>query len=66
MKGSSKNKNAKTEIPRQFICPITHELMKDPVFTCDGITYERNAVEKWLKNHNTSPLTGMYACAKVV
>ena len=32
--------------------------MGDPVFTCDGQTYERTAIEMWLANHTTSPLTG--------
>ena len=33
-------------------------VMNDPVFTCDGQTYERRAIEEWLKTRNTSPLTG--------
>ena len=39
-------------------CPITSDLMTDPVMTADGQTYERSAIETWLKNNNTSPLTG--------
>jgi len=40
-------------------CPITKEMFSDPVLlTGDGHTYERSAVEKWLSEHNTSPLTG--------
>jgi hypothetical protein len=27
--------------------------------TCDGQTYERQAVAEWLKTHDTSPLTGL-------
>ena len=34
------------------------ELMRDPVFTCDGHTFERSAIERWLRKHGTSPLTG--------
>lgn len=41
-----------------FKCPITRELMKEPVVTHDGHTYERAAIEQWLASHNTSPLTG--------
>ena len=40
-----------------FICPITLEVMKDPVICSDGITYERSAITEWLKTHNTSPKT---------
>jgi hypothetical protein len=31
--------------------------MTDPVTTADGHTYERKAIEQWLQEHNTSPLT---------
>jgi hypothetical protein len=47
----------KKKIPEEFLCPITHEIMKDPVVTSDGNTYERQAIEQWLKRNNTSPLT---------
>ena len=41
-----------------FIDPITNELYLDPVITADGQTYERVTIERWLRNHNTSPATG--------
>ena len=31
-------------IPPEFLCPITLELMKDPVICDDGYTYERIAI----------------------
>ncbi len=40
-----------------FHCPITLELMKDPVVASDGHMYEREAIEKWLKTSNKSPVT---------
>lgn len=45
-------------LPAAFVCPITQELMVEPVVTQDGQTYERHAIEYWLKDHDTSPLTG--------
>mmetsp|Transcript_37104 Transcript_37104/g.67200 ORF Transcript_37104/g.67200 Transcript_37104/m.67200 type:complete len:475 (+) Transcript_37104:117-1541(+) len=42
----------------EFACPITRELMKDPVIAQDGHTYDRSAIEMWLRNHTTSPKTG--------
>ena len=42
-----------------FFCPITQDVMADPVITSDGHTYERAAIEQWLASHNTSPLTGL-------
>lgn len=44
--------------PPQFLCPITGELMVDPVTTSDGHTFERVAIERWLVGHDTSPMTG--------
>jgi len=38
-------------------CPITQEIMFDPVSTPDGNTYERTAIIEWLNKHNTEPLT---------
>ena len=42
----------------EFNCPITCDLMMDPVVCADGTSYERTAIEQWLSVHNTSPLTG--------
>ena len=39
-------------------CPISHEIMVDPVVAADGHTYEREALARWLHVHNTSPMTG--------
>jgi hypothetical protein len=39
-----------------FLCPITHELMTDPVIDPDGNSYERLAIESWLQQHSTSPI----------
>ena len=49
---------APRQAPSQFICPITHEIMTDPVTTADGHAYERAAIEQWLRTNDTSPLTG--------
>ena len=39
-------------------CPITLERFKDPVTTCNGHTFERDAIEAWLSKMQTDPLTG--------
>ena len=46
------------DVPKQYLCPISQELMDDPVTTADGHTYERREIFRWLCTHNTSPLTG--------
>eukprot|EP00961_Rhodomonas_salina_P062742 842350-Rhodomonas_salina.1 len=42
-----------------FVCPITTDVMRDPVMAADGLTYEREKIESWLELHDTSPATGM-------
>lgn len=32
-----------------YLCPITTEVMDDPVIAADGYTYERSAIEEWFK-----------------
>ncbi|XP_072991714.1 E3 ubiquitin-protein ligase PUB23-like [Typha latifolia] len=36
------------EIPSYFLCPISLQIMKDPVTLSTGITYDRDAIERWL------------------
>ena len=33
--------------------------MRDPIIAADGHTYERIAMQKWLLQHNVSPVTGV-------
>ncbi|XP_049403744.1 U-box domain-containing protein 44-like [Solanum stenotomum] len=40
-----------------FYCPITREVMTDPVETPSGHTFERCAIEKWLAEGNLCPMT---------
>ena len=46
------------EVPDDYVCPITAEIMTDPVSTADGFTYERAAITEWLRTKDTSPKTG--------
>jgi len=46
------------QIPAEFLCPITAELMEDPVILADGRSYERAAIMKWLEGSKRSPMTG--------
>lgn len=40
-----------------FLCPITREVMADPVICADGHTYERAAIQQWLRSNSRSPKT---------
>ena len=45
--------------PRDYLCSITKELMRDPVVAADGHSYERQAIEHWLRSSGKlrSPVT---------
>jgi len=44
-------------VPDDFYCPITGELMTDPVSERKGFTYERDAIIRWLATNPTSPMS---------
>ncbi|KAL4178512.1 hypothetical protein AMTRI_Chr13g115400 [Amborella trichopoda] len=54
-----KGGEAMEEAPLLFRCPISMEIMKDPVTVCTGVTYEKKNIEKWLLGYkkNTCPAT---------
>ena len=64
-KESDVNKFKSKEL-QAFICPITQEIMTDPCTCMDGHTYERRAIERWLEDHDTSPLTGAKLPSKML
>jgi len=49
--------NYKNKPIAEFICPIGHDIMNNPVIAKDGFTYEKENIEKWFLEHSTSPLT---------
>ncbi|PSR98271.1 U-box domain-containing protein [Actinidia chinensis var. chinensis] len=45
-------------VPDDFRCPISLDLMNDPVIICSGQTYERACIKRWLEaGHGTCPKT---------
>ncbi|KAI0499395.1 hypothetical protein KFK09_020298 [Dendrobium nobile] len=45
-------------IPNDFLCPISLEIMTDPVIIATGQTYERSSIQKWLDaGHRNCPKT---------
>ena len=55
----SKEIPPENQIPVEYLDPKTFEIMKDPVITADGYTYDRSTIEKWFVNHETSPMTNL-------
>jgi hypothetical protein len=46
------------DIPEEFLCPITQELMANPLMSRTGFTFERSAIMEWIFEHNnTCPMT---------
>jgi hypothetical protein len=43
--------------PAEFLCPISYEVMSEPVVLGDGHTYDGPAIRKWFETHTTSPMT---------
>ena len=51
--------------PQEFVCPITHELIETPAVAQDGFTYEKSAIEDWLRHRQTSPKTNQAISAEL-
>ncbi|XP_043694456.1 E3 ubiquitin-protein ligase PUB23-like [Telopea speciosissima] len=47
------------DIPSYFLCPISLEIMRDPVTVCSGMTYERESIERWIftSKNSSCPVT---------
>ncbi|CAI5470646.1 unnamed protein product [Closterium sp. Yama58-4] len=54
----AEERRRKKRIDSQFICPISKEIMKDPVVAADGFTYERQHITAWMASSSLSPATG--------
>ena len=47
-------------MPPELQCPLSFEIMSDPVMNVAGQTYERVAIEKWFAMGNrTDPMSGV-------
>ena len=58
--GGQQGSDQLLEVLRQdYECPITCDLMVDPVLAEDGYSYERMEIETWLRERRTSPMTNL-------
>ncbi|CAK8577850.1 unnamed protein product [Lathyrus sativus] len=47
-----------THLPEHFKCPISLEIMSDPVILSSGHTFDRPSIQRWLDDgHRTCPIT---------
>jgi hypothetical protein len=49
--------NVSNDVPYEYLCPITLEIMSEPVICEDGNTYEKKAITEWLSKRTVSPIT---------
>lgn len=45
--------------PPDLVCPVTHELFKEPVINAAGQVYERSAIEAYMRRSLMDPVTRM-------
>ncbi|XP_015065096.1 U-box domain-containing protein 8 [Solanum pennellii] len=47
-----------TQFPDDFRCPISLEIMSDPVILSSGHTFDRSSIQRWVDSgHRTCPIT---------
>ncbi|KAI3811971.1 hypothetical protein L1987_16669 [Smallanthus sonchifolius] len=51
---NSIEENKKPVVPDDFLCPISLELIRDPVIVSTGQTYERSYIQRWINGGNTT------------
>ena len=44
-------------VPEEYVCPLTMDIMAEPLLSREGHHYEREAILNWVSEHGTSPLT---------
>jgi hypothetical protein len=54
------------EPPDDFICPITQDIMVNPVTCALGHSFELVKMEHWLATHDTSPKTNTRLPSKIL
>lgn len=57
--GRRRRSAVEMNFPADFRCPISLDLMRDPVVVSTGQTYDRGSINLWIESgHNTCPKTG--------
>uniref|UniRef100_A0A3Q7GT14 RING-type E3 ubiquitin transferase n=2 Tax=Solanum lycopersicum TaxID=4081 RepID=A0A3Q7GT14_SOLLC len=48
-----------SDVPDELRCPISLDLIRDPVIVASGHTYDRNSIAQWINSgHHTCPRSG--------
>jgi len=51
-------------VPEFLLCPLSRDVMEDPVRAPDGFVYERALITEWLERNRSSPLTRQHMDAQ--
>ncbi|CAN6860662.1 unnamed protein product [Brassica oleracea] len=51
--------SAPNQPPSHFLCPLLKDVISEPCVAADGYTYDRRAIEEWMQDHRTSPVTNL-------
>ncbi|KAG4101910.1 hypothetical protein H8356DRAFT_1382224 [Neocallimastix lanati (nom. inval.)] len=51
--------NKNNNIPNEYLCPITKDIMREPFHMPDGLVYEKEAIKLALEKIHISPITKM-------
>lgn len=54
---TSTSSNQDDNVMESYCCPISGEIMEDPVITPSGITYDKKSIEQWLQKKAIDPLS---------
>ena len=57
LRANSLTEYNKEEREKEFKCPITNNIMEEPVITPYGTTYEKSAIIDWIKKNKTDYIT---------
>ncbi|CAI5977761.1 unnamed protein product [Closterium sp. NIES-65] len=52
--GSSQTSDPAANVPEEFLCPLSLEIMRDPVIIASGQTYDRAYIERWFSEGRSS------------
>ncbi|XP_020229278.1 U-box domain-containing protein 1 [Cajanus cajan] len=56
---SSSSQSMTPNVPDEFRCPISLDLMRDPVIVSSGHTYDRTSIAQWINSgHHSCPKSG--------
>ena len=56
---------ANASVPKQYLDPISYELMTDPVMvTVSGYSYQRSVIEKHIANYKNDPFSRQYVSSQ--